>query len=479
MNDDGYDLILVGTGFASIFFLKKYLEKKPKAKVLVLERGRLYSHANRLQDVIDKKDTASQTWRSKRSEIINPNSEKDWVFEPNFGGGSNCWTGCTPRFLESDFKLKTNYGIAVDWPVSYEELEPYYCMAEEIMAISGPADTPFKKSKKYPLPPHELSNLDILLKKKYGDLYISQPSARASSAIGNRAKCCSSSVCQLCPVNSKFTIENTLKYIVEKEQITIQYEAQVTHLELKGDLAGAVHYNSGNKSFKARGEVVALGANAIFNAHILLGSGDSNPFTGKGLTEQVGKYVWLYFDGLDNLGGSSVITANGYMMYDGDHRKERAACLIENHNRPFIRSEFGKWRQLAKLKFVYEDLPQDTNAVTLSEDKNKPLVDYHHHSPYVEKAIARLEKDVEKYFSFLPIERVEIDDRVQRSEAHILGTTRMSHDATTGVIDKHLIHHQYRNLFVLGGGSFPTISPANPTLTLSALSLLAADQSFS
>jgi choline dehydrogenase-like flavoprotein len=46
------------------------------------------------------------------------------------------------------------------------------------------------------------------------------------------------------------------------------------------------------------------------------------------------------------------------------------------------------------------------------------------------------------------------------------------------VVDKHLLHHQYRNLFVLGSGSFTTYTPANPTLTLSALSLLAADKSF-
>lgn len=54
----------------------------------------------------------------------------------------------------------------------------------------------------------------------------------------------------------------------------------------------------------------------------------------------------------------------------------------------------------------------------------------------------------------------------------------MSNDATEGVVDKNLIHHQYRNVFVLGSGAFPSITPANPTLTLSALSLRAADLNF-
>ena len=54
----------------------------------------------------------------------------------------------------------------------------------------------------------------------------------------------------------------------------------------------------------------------------------------------------------------------------------------------------------------------------------------------------------------------------------------MGDKAENSVVDKNLIHHKYRNLFVLGSGAFPTITPANPTITLSALSLMAADNSF-
>jgi choline dehydrogenase-like flavoprotein len=54
----------------------------------------------------------------------------------------------------------------------------------------------------------------------------------------------------------------------------------------------------------------------------------------------------------------------------------------------------------------------------------------------------------------------------------------MSKTVQEGVVDKNLVHHNYRNLFVLGSGSFTTYTPANPTLTLSALSLHAADKSF-
>jgi choline dehydrogenase-like flavoprotein len=80
-------------------------------------------------------------------------------------------------------------------------------------------------------------------------------------------------------------------------------------------------------------------------------------------------------------------------------------------------------------------------------------------------------------FACLPVEKMEFGEPFP-TESHILGTTRMSKEAKDGVVDKHLLHHRYRNLFVLGSGSFTTYTPANPTLTLSALSLLAADKSF-
>ncbi|MEQ8361802.1 MAG: GMC oxidoreductase [Cyclobacteriaceae bacterium] len=474
-----YDLIVVGTGFASIFFLKKYLEKAPvNCRILILERGQLYTHTQRLKDKVTNKERSEEFELSSDTSRLIESSDKTWVFEPNFGGGSNCWTGCTPRFMPSDFKINSTFGVGTDWPISYVDIEPYYNEAELLMSIAGPELTPFPRNTPYPLPSHKLSTIDLLLKKRYLDKYISQPAARASINTENRNACCTSSVCQLCPVNSKFTIENTFSQLLDDTRIHLEYGAEVFSMTTSSSTANSVLYRQNNEIKEASGEVIALGANAIFNSLILLNCGDQNPLTGAGLSEQVGKYAWFYFDGVNNLGGSSVITANGYMFYDGNHRKDYAACLIENHNQPFIRNEYGKWRQIAKFKFVYEDLPQNKNKVTVGRNQFVPKVNYTGHSEYAQRGIDQLESNINKYFSFLPIDRVEIDSHLQKTEAHILGTTRMSKSVQTGVIDKNLIHHKYRNVFVLGGGSFPSISPSNPTLTLSALSLMAADKSF-
>jgi choline dehydrogenase-like flavoprotein len=74
----------------------------------------------------------------------------------------------------------------------------------------------------------------------------------------------------------------------------------------------------------------------------------------------------------------------------------------------------------------------------------------------------------------LPIERV-VNIGVGTTAAHIQGTVVMGDDPATSVVDRHLIHHDYRNLLVLGASAFPAASPAYPTLTVSALSLWAAD----
>jgi len=478
MNNLKYDLILVGTSFASSFFLKKYLDRAPAtARVLAIERGMYFSYGDRIK--ARKNEIPNPEELKSHQDAYKSDSSKPWYFNPNFGGSSNCWTGCVPRFMPNDFVMKTKYGVGADWPISYDELEPYYSQVEEIMAVAGPEVTPFKKSTRYLLPPHALSTVDRIMQKHYGPLYISQPAARATQAVGKRSGCCSSCTCDLCPVNAKFTIENSLKHLYyEDPRVTWIDNAQAYALRIENNVAKSVMVKRNEKDEEFFGETIGLGANAIFNAHILLNSGDTSAMTGAGISEQVGTFASVYLDGLENVGGSSLISANGYMFYDFADRSKYAGCLIESMSNPYIRNEKDKWRQIAMFKFVFEDLPLKQNYVAKSNDLLKPEVVFEGISEYAKEGIKNLESNVKKYFSVLPVERIEFDGYNQPTEFHICSTTRMSADPKEGVIDKHLVHHQYRNVVVLGSGAFPTITPSNPTLTLSALSLMAAEHYF-
>lgn len=131
-----------------------------------------------------------------------------------------------------------------------------------------------------------------------------------------------------------------------------------------------------------------------------------------------------------------------------------------------------------QLKFVFEDIPSPENFITVSkEDPRKPEVHYAGNSDYVERAAQLIEERISVLARALPIERIVSIERGS-TQNHIQGTTLMGNDPKTSIVDRHLVHHQYRNLLLLGSGVFPSCSPVNPTLTLSALSLWAAGKVF-
>jgi len=245
----------------------------------------------------------------------------------------------------------------------------------------------------------------------------------------------------------------------------------------RGDSVTSVQYamEEAQATHTVDADLVVLGANALFNPHILLRSEIEHPLLGKRLVEQVGQNIAVYLDGLDNFQGSTSITGHGYMLYDGEHRKERAGCLIEAFNIPSMRAEHGRWRQVLRLKCIFEDLPSEENRVVVNEaDPRKAEAVFSAHSQYTQRGIDSLPGLLPEILKALPVESIEMRG-LNKTEAHILGTTVMGDDPATSVIDKHQVHHRYRNLVVLGGGAFPTAPPANPTLTISALTLFAAD----
>ncbi|MCB9030654.1 MAG: GMC family oxidoreductase [Deltaproteobacteria bacterium] len=473
MQRQKYDLIIVGTGFASTFFLHNYLNKlSDSARILILERGKRGSHQWRIKSRkrMQKHGVVSSIDYAKT--YINTNRSKDWVYSPAFGGGSNCWWAATPRFHPSDFRLKTKYNVGVDWPIDYDELEAYYDQAERIMSISGESNTFFKRSRAYPQEPHNISKFDQLLRDRFGDLYFAQPCARPTEATDNRKSCCASGVCNLCPVDAKFTIENELSTLYDDQRIELLTSAYVSKLETKNEIVTGVVFQQEGKTIEAEAELVVLGANAIFNPYIMQRSGMAHPLLGKGLTEQISVTAEVLLDGVDNFQGSTSHTAHGYMLYDGRHREEAGACLIESSNIPKLRLEKGKHRQIAYFKLIVENLPEAKNQI--SSTRRKPKLIYESHSEYGLKGIERAKLEFEKLLQRFPIEKVSFSSEIAPTESHILGTTIMGDDPKSSVIDKDLVHHKYRNLLVLGGGAFPTISPANPTLTICALSLRAA-----
>jgi len=258
--------------------------------------------------------------------------------------------------------------------------------------------------------------------------------------------------------------------------VQLELNAQVQSVDTQNSLATGVRFLRDGRELTARGELVVLGASAIFNPHILMRSGLDHPELGRNLHEQTSIKANVLLDGVDNFQGGTSITGHGYMLYDGPERAERPAILIESWNVPRLRDERGKWRQLLKLMCIIEEYPQRENRVEIpDEDPTRPAVVYKVRAPETAVAVATLKEELPKIMSKLPVEDVIVANEFKQTEAHVLGTVVMGDDPNESVVDRHLIHHQVRNLLVLGGSAFPTSSPSHPTLTLSALSLWAAD----
>ncbi|MDA8870104.1 GMC family oxidoreductase [Rhizobiaceae bacterium] len=478
-----YDLAIAGTGFAGSFFLSAYLEHAgPDERILVLERGGYWDHARRVSERRNSPIEPSDAYRTSGD------LAKEWRFTLGFGGGSNCWWGNTPRMVAADFEAHTRFGVGLNWPVSYDDLEFYYARAERMMSVSGPEEPwASPRSVPYPQPAHRMNAPERLLKQHYPDTFFTTPTARARQPTKGRPSCCGNGVCHLCPVDAKFTVENAMMAVYDDPRVTVMLEAEVEAVDMEGGRATGFIYRKANddrstgETRRVRADVVAVAANALFNPVILQRSGLTHPLLGRRLHEQVGLRAEVFLDGVDSFDGSTSVTGHGMMLYDDDvRRRTMAPCLIETWNVGLLRRDPGRWRQVLPVRMVFEDLPLEENVVSVAPDEaGGPVAHTVRRSDYALKAIANARADLERVMAPLPVESIEFHAEVEPTEAHIMGTTVMGTDAATSVVDADSRHHDVRNLLVLGGSTFPTGPPANPTLTIAALSLRAADRLWS
>ncbi|GGP71487.1 GMC oxidoreductase [Shewanella saliphila] len=471
--DDHYEVVVIGSGFGSLFFIKQYLNKKPNAKIAVIEWGENRSHS-------------WQVTNNKNSEFSSSNTHaqdshhKPWNYTIGLGGGTNCWFGQTPRFIPADFEMKSKFNISDDWPFSYNDLEPYYMAAENIMAISG-SDAMGKvspRSGSFPLPPHRVSAIDEIMMAAQPHLHFPIATARSPLALKNRNQCCATAQCNLCPVNAKFTAHNGLTEILTHPNITYFMNAQAREVIHHNGTASGVMYLTNNAEERSiYGDLIVLGANGIQSPAILLRSGINHPQTGVGICEQLGYEFEVFLNGVDNFGGSTITTGLNYSLYDSHPYREKAGAALfyfENRIKHGLRLEEGRWRQVLPLLVAIEDLPQTSNRVSLNA-QGQAYVSHANVSSYARAGLQHAHDNIEKVLAPLPVEKI-IPLRERPTESHIQCSLRSGHDANKFVVDGDSLHHKMRNLVVVGSSTFTTCPPANPSLTVAAMSLRAADR---
>src|SRR5579859_7497652 len=155
------------------------------------------------------------------------------------GGGSVHWAGFTPRFHPSDFRVYSQDGVGVDWPISYEDLRPYYELLEKEIPVSGPAYFPWGDPHGYPYGPHPMGGVgDVLVRgcTKLGiGVCAGGPVAILSGSHGDRPHCIYRGFCiQGCKVGAKAStlithVPEALKFGAEIRDLSMAFRIALDH----------------------------------------------------------------------------------------------------------------------------------------------------------------------------------------------------------------------------------------------------------
>lgn len=383
-----YDVVIVGAGITS--GLLAYQLATAGHRVLILEAG---PSPLDLQSAIDKfyaaedKDPGSpwpdspfapkprspgDDWRNPADNYFVQTGSVAFgsTYERTLGGTTRHWLGTALRMVPSSFKMKSNYGRLRDWPIGYDDLEPFYTQAEQMIGVAGsPENDAYLKiprSAPYPMQPIPTSYLDGVVGSKLNGFevdingnktalqVISTPQARNSSGYNNRPPCMGNTNCvPICPISAKYDATVHLKLAVAASTPAVIQDRSVVYqvdVDPETDQISAVRYKRwspdgtvSDESVTARRYVLA--AHAVETPKILLMSpwkkrpdgtwitaANSSSQVGKNLMDNICNVVWgLTPDPVYPYRGP--LSTSGIPAFrDGAARADRAAYRIEVGN---------------------------------------------------------------------------------------------------------------------------------------------------
>lgn len=489
------DLAIVGSGVCGL--LAAWAPLQAGLRVAMLERGALKTHAQQLADGRWEADVPGAVHNDETAPGTSP---YPWSYVYGVGGSTLHWDGATPRFTAPDFKMRSAYGVMVDWPLSLEELRPYYHQAEGALGVAGaPGGDAGGPSSGLPgartLPPHPLSPMDRAVARHLAP-FRPLPQARPSRPLQGRPACCGSATCELCPVDARFSSLNGLRAVLEHPGLELREQTVAASLRSPPggrEIEAIEAIDRRGARSRIRADRFVLAAGGFENPAILLRSGFERPALGRYLFDHAHTTLTVRLRRDLNPGhGDSLSTGLSEAFREGEFRSRCSAAIASpfNPGSPLgtlvaagveerlagaeVRAEaLAGWRRTLPLDVLTEDVPQAARRVTLAANRDSfglPLnsVAYPEPTRYELEGIARVGAGVRRALAPLGVQGVETAPGPRGG--HLLGTCRMS-SKEDGVVDSQMRHLDFENLFVAGGSAFPTYSPVHPTLTIAALSL--------
>lgn len=422
------------------------------------------------------------------------------------GGMATVWGAMTDRLHPHDFAVRSRYGFGADWPLGYDDLEPWYCKAEERLGVSGEPDAQFgaPRSRPYPLPPFEHSYDIRLLGERLasaGLALTTSPQARTRAAFDRRPACVNTGACDTCPIGARYSPNHHLQRALAGGRLTLQANTSVRRIVVEGGRARAVVWrpNDGGRDSELAADAIVVAAGAIESARLLLLSGHAGEQVGRNLLFHNFWGGHLDYDEELFAGRVGPEMGQSRQFIDPPTRGKHGGLLwqlpsvagIDWHLDP---AEKAAWRSgadvmrdlagLTRCEAIglhAESAPSPDKYLTLADETDRfgdrfarvryRLSDFDHATwEFARRVLAQVAAATRARST-----GVATAGEVM-SGFHHLGTCRMSARPADGVTDSFGRVHGVARLWVGGGALFPGSGAVHPTLTMVALALRAADR---
>jgi choline dehydrogenase-like flavoprotein len=488
----------------------------------------------------------------------------DTTYTRVLGGTTMHWEAKILRMLPEDFEMRTQFGQAENWPVSYDDLEPYYRMAEHEIGVSADVEDQqylgqtYPEDYVFPMRGLPLSYLDQMVDKgirgtsvnldgkNYALQVRSFPQGRngipnpdytyegkkgfvpvgavSTNQVEQGERCQGNNNCvPICPVQAKYHAGKTLAAALQSGRVEILAQSVASKVNINPDNGRVTsievkHYEHPTSADftinNVCGKLFVLSANAIENPRLLLASGlpSSSGLVGRNLMDHAYLLNWALMPEVCGTMRGTNCTGGIVELRSGSFRRQQAAFSVDIHNDGWgwavgspnsdltemvdAQNKFGRTlrrdlvdritRQL-ELAFMIEVLPSQSNRVTVDPsytDKMgnmRPVISYTI-PEYTMRGVAYARRFASLVFqrlgaadhtSYSPSDfgymTYEGEGYMLRGGNHLAGTHVMGANKHNSVVNSEQRSWDHENLYLVGGGSLPSIGTSNVTHTIAAL----------
>jgi len=497
---DIVDVVVVGTGAGGSPVMAELAAAG--LSVVALEAGRWWDPAK--DYAADESAMSELYWLGERlSAGRTPTAFGGNNSGTGVGGSMLHWGAFVPRADPRDLKLRTESGLGCDFPLTYEELAPFYEEVERFLGVSGPVHYPWDPGRRYPLPPIPLNAPALAMRKGYEAIGVETSEAPvaavsqryAQPGYAERQPCVGCGFChQGCVFGAKASLDVTFipKALAAGAEIRPNSFVHGFEHDTQGRITAVIYRHNG-VDVKQRCRAVYLCAGAVETPRLLLHTGlaNSSGQVGKNFMAHMSTQVWGTFadEMRMNKGFPASLISEATMRpkdadFVGGYLTQSLGVVPVTFARQVARGR-GLWgRDLVQYLEQYNHfagigangdcLPYEENFLELSDEKDElgipiPRI----HFSYGENEL-RMSAHAEKLMTEAWQAAGATDIWTFQRSAHTIGTCRMGESPEASVVDPFGRSHDIPNLWISDNSTFPAALAANPALTIMSLALRSA-----